>query len=166
MSQADPDGLYTTNEEDQKEVAKLKARLTEANESSSANHQHQRQNPPPSTATIVPSVSLDDGAHKYVLIKAEEPGSGLLQHFVISRRGAGYHQNVAEPTVYTLERHGYRAIEIAGGGRILLDEDEKKISIFGFSYGFGQADHAISKKVIEADERFHGFDITTSNEGY
>lgn len=156
-----PDPLLTTNEEDQAEAAKLTARLAETNYRSTQTLPSATSASPP-----VPSVSLDDGAHKYVLIQAEQPATGDLQHFVISRRGAGYHRNVAEPTVYLLEQRGYRSIEITGGGRILLDDDKKKISIFGFSYGFGQADHAISKEVIEEDERYQGYDITISNEGY
>ena len=148
-----PEASCTTNDFDQKEAAKLKARL--ANQKTHG-----------TKFKRVQSVSIADGAHKYVLIAAREPGRTELSHFVTSRRGARFHRNAAEPFVYKLEQSGYEDIEIVGGGRIYLDEDSRKISIFGFSYTFGQADHQRSKQVVLADERFKGFDVTVSNEGY
>jgi phosphohistidine phosphatase len=153
MSDNVPEASCTTNDFDQKEAAKLKARL--ANQKTRGKRFERVQ-----------SVSIADGAHKYVLIAAREPGSTELRHFVTSRRGAAYHRNAAEPFVYKLEQSGYEDIVIEGGGRIYLDEGSKKISIFGFSYGFGQADHERSKRVVLADARFKDFDVTVSNEGY
>lgn len=148
---------FTTNAEDQREAAKLKARLAES--------KNQQQAPPKSFKRI-PAVQIANGRHKYVLISAREPASDEYSYFVTSKRGASYHRNAAEPLVYSLEQSGYQDIEITGGGRILLNEKEKKISVFGFSYSFGQANHEISKRVIQADERYRNYDVTTSNEGY
>ena len=67
---------FTTNEEDQRKAAELQARLAE------------NATRVPSNGTIVPSVKIDEGAHKYVLIRANEPESGESKHFVTSRRGA------------------------------------------------------------------------------
>jgi len=151
---------YTTNEEDQKEVAKLKARLNKRNEATSDDEGL-------TSWTKIPSVSIDEGANKYVLISATEPSiNEETQYFVVSKKGASYHRNAAEPFVCMLESSGYTNIDVTGGGRILLDSDKKHISIFGYSYGFGLADHALSKSVIEKDERFIGYDITWSNDGY
>ena len=47
-----------------------------------------------------------------------------------------------------------------------FNEDEKKISIFGYSYGFGRADHAISREVVLSDNRYSNFSVTWSNDGY
>ncbi len=150
---------FTTNAKDQAEAAKLKARL--------AQQQHKTNNPS-STLDFKPvrPVKIAQGAHKYVLISAFEPDSHVEQFFVTSKRGASYHRNAASPFVKDLEEHGYEKIQVLGGGRILLDEDGKKISIFGFSYSFGQPDHEISKRVVQADARYSDYDITTSNEGY
>ena len=111
---------------------------------------------------------IDEGAHKYVLISAETPYSEptSTQYFVVSKRGAAYHRNVAEVYVQKLEANGYSNINILGGGRISLDAVNAKISIFGFSYGFGLADHQLSKQVIETDSRYHTYDVSWSNEGY
>jgi phosphohistidine phosphatase len=146
---------FTTNAEDQAEAAKLKARL--ANPSASGNNKNFKPLGP---------VDIADGKHKYVLISAQEPGFTDEHFFVTSKRGAGYHRNAAEPFVHHLEEHGYEKIQVIGGGRILLDTDAKNISIFGFSYGFGKADHEISKRVVQADQRYADYDITTSDEGY
>jgi phosphohistidine phosphatase len=48
----------------------------------------------------------------------------------------------------------------------MLDNENKKISIFGFSYGFGRADHSISKNAIESNETYEDYEVTWSNDGY
>ena len=85
---------------------------------------------------------------------------------MVSRKWAQYHRDAAEPMVETMERSGYSSINILGGGRISLDKGSKKISIYGYSYGFGLADHALSKSIVEMDDRYKDFEITWSNEGY
>lgn len=117
----------------------------------------------------LPSVVIASGAHKYVLISAQpanEIDDDKISFFVTSKHGAHYHRNAAEPMIDRLESSGYTNIRVLGGGRISLDDDKHKISIFGYSYGFGRADHSISKSVIEADERYKDYDVTWSNEGY
>ena len=152
-----PKAEYTTNAHDQAEAAKLKVRLSEGQK---LKHLDQHEFHP------VQAVKIASGAHKYVLISAEEPRSSETKYFVTSRKGAHYHRNAAEPFVHDLEKHGYNNIQVTGGGRIQLDEAKKRIAIFGFSYTFGLADHEISRQVVQADERYADFEITTSNEGY
>lgn len=98
------------------------------------------------------------------MIQAEQ--NGKTEYFVTSRRGAHYHRNAADPLIFELEAAGYYDIEVTGGGRIDLNEDNKTISIFGYSFSFGQANHAISREVVLDDPRFKDWDVTTSNEGY
>mmetsp|Transcript_11664 Transcript_11664/g.27415 ORF Transcript_11664/g.27415 Transcript_11664/m.27415 type:complete len:187 (+) Transcript_11664:287-847(+) len=171
--------LFTTNAHDLAEAAKLKARLEEQ----SAKELH------PSTAAAaseqVPTVSIDPGKHKYVLVTAVTP-SNERQVFVYSRRGAQYHKDVANVLVPMLESSGYSNIRITGGGRIERDEGEplyderfegvevcgsnkesRKIHIFGYSYGFGQADHALAKQAVDESGTFKGYTVTWSNDdGY
>jgi len=112
-------------------------------------------------------VEIAPGAHKYVLISARTPTDSPEQRwFVVSKRGARYHANAAEPFVYRLEEAGYRDIRVTGGGRIDYRPDERIVSIFGYSYGFGLADHKRSKQVVEEDGRFVGYAVDWSNEGY
>ena len=109
-----------------------------------------------------PSVVLDEGTHKYVLIEAR--AGGQTKMLVRMTAGAPYHADVAKPYVNALRAAGAEA-DVPGGGRIAHDKDAKTINIFGFSYGFGKADHAISADICRAhfgDE----YTVTWSDEGY
>lgn len=144
-------------------MEKLKQRIATSNSNKSQSSGHSNFKP-------VSSVVIASGAHKYVLISAQ-PVQGTKDceetcYFVTSRCGAHYHRNAAEPMVDRLQESGYTNIRVLGGGRIYLNDDEKKIKIFGYSYGFGRADHVISKKVITSDERYIDYDVTWSNDGY
>ena len=156
---------YTTNAHDLAEAAKLQAQLEQ---DSNANN----NNPPSSSAQHqyrIPSVSIDSGAYKYVLITALPPNSivhNKPEVFVHSKRGAQYHRNVAEPLIPILKQSGYTDIRIKGGGRILRCDDDNVIKIFGYSYGFGQADHALAKDVVEKSGKFVGYTVSWSNDGY
>jgi phosphohistidine phosphatase len=153
---------YTTNAHDLAEAAKLHAQLEQDN---NAPHRPLL----PSQQYRIPSVSIDSGAYKYVLITARPPtnsSSSIEEVFVHSKRGAQYHRNVAEPLIPILQQCGYTDIRITGGGRILRDDDDAIIKIFGYSYGFGRADHALAKDVVEKSGKFAGYSITWSNDGY
>ena len=156
---------YTTNAHDLAEVAKLQSQL----EGDKANINNNEPSQQQQAATYrIPSVSIDSGAYKYVLITASQPNNNNNKEevFVHSKRGAHYHRNVAEPLIPILQQSGYTNIRIKGGGRILRDDDDKIIKIFGYSYGFGRADHALAKDVVERSGKFDGYSITWSNDGY
>ena len=53
-----------------------------------------------------------------------------------------------------------------GGGRILRDDEDKLINIFGFSYGFGRGDHELALEVVQTSGKFDGYKLDRSNEGY
>jgi hypothetical protein len=123
--------VYTTNEEDQAAVAALEKRISETN-------QLRRNNSTigsSSSFTAVPNVAIAPGAHKYVLISANEPTENSYDsiYFVTSKKGAHYHRNAAEPYVNLLQERGYNNIQVLGGGRIYMNPKEKKIEIFGYS---------------------------------
>jgi phosphohistidine phosphatase len=164
MSSSGDEGGFTTNAKDQAEVAKLKQRLLDQN--------GQTPNTVTETSTQqrVPSVQVAEGTHKYVLIRAIAQGNSLAtdeqQYFVASKRGAAYHRDAAEPMIEQLEAAGYAKIDVTGGGRIRLNSAAKTMVIYGFSYGFGLADHSISRRVVLNDPRYQDFDVTTSDEGY
>jgi Janus/Ocnus family (Ocnus) len=151
-SHSGDDNQYTTNEEDQRKAAALKASLRKGSGSAAE------------TGNRLASVRVADGRHKYVLISAEMGGD--VQYFVTSRKGAHYHIDAAEPMVADLKRSGYTNINVTGGGRILLDHSNKKMEIYGHSYGFGLADHAKSRETVLSDPSFKDYDISISNDGY
>jgi phosphohistidine phosphatase len=150
-----PPAAFTTNEEDRREVAKLQSRLQSSRKSGGGDG---------SGGERASSVEIAEGAHKYVLIRAAL--DGVEQYVVTSKHGAAYHRNAAEPMIEKLEEAGYVDIEVTGGGRIQLDSSAKSMSIFGFSYGFGKADHAISRQVVLESPIYSDFDVSISDEGY
>ncbi|XP_037401965.1 14 kDa phosphohistidine phosphatase isoform X1 [Pygocentrus nattereri] len=63
-----------------------------------------------------------------------------------------------------LERAGGVDCECVGGGRIKHDSAEKKIHVYGYSMGFGRANHAVSTEKLKV--RYPDYEITWANEGY
>jgi phosphohistidine phosphatase len=153
---------FTTNDEDQRAAKALQERLA------NAEIDKKGVDGPITTGDTfpVPSVNIEEGKNKYVLISACVPGENQRQNFVVSSRFAQYHKDAAEPFVEILERNHYTNSRINGGGRIALNREKKTIAIYGYSYGFGLADHALSKAVVEKDDRYTDYEITWSNEGY
>ena len=164
---------HTTSAEDQANVAALKARLegtdggaaaAVAGATSTAATADDDADAP---YNQIPQVEIAPGAHKYVLISAQTPTDPPQKRwFVVSKHGAQYHANAAEPFVDRLEEAGYHDIRVTGGGRINYQPDERIINIFGYSYGFGLADHKLSKQIVEEDGRWVGYAVDWSNEGY
>ena len=152
----DADAGATTNAHDLAEAAKLQARLEEHNNKASASFASSANEAPPDA---IPAVSLAEGAYKYVLVTAVAP-SNNRRTFVYSKRNASYHRNVAEHLVPKLENAGYSDIRVTGGGRILRDDESKKVHIFGYSYGFGRADHERAKDVVEQSVNYRGYTVT------
>lgn len=171
-----PAASHTTSAEDQENVARLKARLEETTATSSTSAAataskttdgNDDEDDDNAKWRQIPTVEIAPGAHKYVQMTAQTPTSPpQTRTFVISKRGAHYHANVAEPFSYRLEEAGYSDIRVKGGGRINYVPNERRISIFGYSYGFGLADHALSKKIVQEDGRFADCAIVWSNDGY
>ena len=159
-----PPAKYTTNEQDLKEAADIQNRLralqTIEDTDTSTNNNNAIVN------DNIPSVSLDEGAYKYVLITANPPSTNQSRTFVYSKRSANYHKDVAQYLLPILEGERYTNIRIKGGGRILRDDDAKKIHIFGYSYGFGAADHSLAKSIVDQCEKYKGYTVTWSNDGY
>lgn len=100
-----------------------------------------------------PNIRLSPGSHKYVIIKAMQPGFNPTW-FVKSASpvecGGLYHADVAKDIVKELGSKGYDTI-VTGGGRIDYDPERKHATVFGFSYGFGKGDHEFVSLLIAKD---------------
>ena len=174
----------TTSAEEQKEVAAMKAKmaaqesaLSAAAAAASADELATQQqaayiaaggngDTAPAAASKLDEfdpVEIDDGVQKYVLIQATDPESEVSRYFVRGDVAAEYHKDAARATVDRMMDAGLK-VNVTGGGRIRLSLAEKSVRIYGFSYGFGLADHSISQQVCEG--KYPGFDISWSNEGY
>jgi phosphohistidine phosphatase len=146
--------MSTTNAEDQRKVAEMKVeaekvRLEAVSGSALATFQ---------------AVQIEHGVQKYVLIEASDE-KNAKKYLVRGLCSAEYHRDAARETVMALSEAGL-VCNVTGGGRIACDQDQKTVKIYGFSYGYGLADHSISQAAIEADASFQGFSVTRSNEGY
>ena len=42
----------------------------------------------------------------------------------------------------------------------MRDDEAKKVHIFGYSYGFGRADHERAKGVVEQSVNYRGYTVT------
>ena len=125
--------------------------------------------PPPADAAAsgalgeVPAVQLDYGTFKYVLIWA---GVGAAERlFVRGQAGAPYHVDVARSTVQLLQGMGC-LVEVLGGGRIRHDPERRQVEVFGFSYGFGRADHGCTQGLIMGDPSYAGYEVVVTDEAY
>lgn len=54
--------------------------------------------------------------------------------------------------------------EPLGGGRISHEPDNKKIHIYGYSQGYGKADHEITAQLVK--DAYPGYTISISDDGY
>lgn len=54
--------------------------------------------------------------------------------------------------------------ECVGGGRIEHRPDLKRIKVYGYSQGYGKADHEETRRILLAE--YADYDIETSDDGY
>ncbi|XP_071568289.1 sex-regulated protein janus-A-like [Temnothorax nylanderi] len=63
-----------------------------------------------------------------------------------------------------IKKHAGLQANCVGGGRIEHDPDEKTIKVYGYSQGFGKADHQISVELLK--KKYPTYNITWSDDGY
>ncbi|XP_034115351.1 sex-regulated protein janus-A [Drosophila albomicans] len=116
----------------------------------------------------VPLVDIDDsGIFKYVLIKifGHESGEGKEPSKTVVRGYADctWHADIYE-RVQEIVKKDHLDTECLGGGRIEHNPDKKYIKIYGYSQGFGKADHLESKRILQT--KYKDYEIEASDEGY
>uniref|UniRef100_T1J788 Sex-regulated protein janus-A n=1 Tax=Strigamia maritima TaxID=126957 RepID=T1J788_STRMM len=116
----------------------------------------------------VADVDIDHGRFKYILIKIYEnsspTGEEKSKYIVRGYSWAAYHADIYEKVDEKLKETGIDA-ECVGGGRILHDLDKKCLSVYGYSTGYGKADHAITTEILK--KKYPDYvNISWSNEGY
>ncbi|KAB0392263.1 hypothetical protein E2I00_006831 [Balaenoptera physalus] len=62
-----------------------------------------------------------------------------------------------------MQKKGYDC-ECLGGGRISHQSQDKKIHVYGYSMGYGRAQHSISTEKIKA--RYPDYEVTWADDGY
>nr|XP_013809903.1 PREDICTED: 14 kDa phosphohistidine phosphatase [Apteryx mantelli mantelli] len=71
--------------------------------------------------------------------------------------------DIYDKTASELEKQGYDC-ECLGGGRISHQREEKKIHVYGYSVGFGRANHSVTTEKLKA--KYPDYEITWADEGY
>ncbi|CAG7729698.1 unnamed protein product [Allacma fusca] len=116
---------------------------------------------------LVKDVDIDpQGRFKYVLVKVyiDDPASkeDTYKYVVRGYADCPFHADVYDRLSATLRKIGGLDSECVGGGRIL--HENKKITVFGYSQGYGRADHNISVNVLK--KFYTDYDISWNNDGY
>ncbi|XP_063725906.1 sex-regulated protein janus-A-like [Symsagittifera roscoffensis] len=112
----------------------------------------------------IEDVEIDnEGKFKYILIKAKEKSTKLSKLLVRGYAECPYHADILEKTEQSVNSSEI-SLSCPGGGRIERNNYEKTLFVFGYSQGFGQADH--SKTVSILKNKFPDYTIEYSNEGY
>ncbi|XP_022200609.2 14 kDa phosphohistidine phosphatase isoform X2 [Nilaparvata lugens] len=118
----------------------------------------------------VADVDIDaNGTFKYILIRVygpdttdnSDPPSKLI---VRGYQRASYHVDIYEEVqAKQLKQLGLEC-ECEGGGRIKHDRDEKRLLVYGYSQGFGRANHQLAVDLLKVN--FPGYEVTWTNDGY
>ncbi|XP_055907565.1 sex-regulated protein janus-A-like [Eupeodes corollae] len=115
----------------------------------------------------VPLVEIDEGIFKYVLIrvygKEQADGSEPSKKIVRGYKDAEWHSDIYDRVSGSCKGLGLDT-ECLGGGRIEHNPNAKLIKVYGYSQGFGKADHAESRNIIKT--KYTDYDIEISDEGY
>ncbi|XP_078606475.1 14 kDa phosphohistidine phosphatase-like isoform X1 [Branchiostoma floridae x Branchiostoma japonicum] len=112
----------------------------------------------------IPDVEIDpDGKFKYILIRCHGPGD-VSKDIVRGFAWAEFHADIYDRVAPGIEALGFDC-ECIGGGRIQHSSSQRTILVYGYSMGFGQADHSITVEKLK--KKFPDYSsITFNNEGY
>uniref|UniRef100_G3MML5 Sex-regulated protein janus-B n=1 Tax=Amblyomma maculatum TaxID=34609 RepID=G3MML5_AMBMU len=114
----------------------------------------------------IPDVKLDNGRFKYVLIKVHDKNDASRSKLIVrGSASAAYHADIYEKEMSKIESINGLETECLGGGRIIHNPDCAEIKVFGYSQGYGQADHSKAVEILKRNFPEYK-SITWSNEGY
>ncbi|XP_056641769.1 14 kDa phosphohistidine phosphatase-like [Diorhabda carinulata] len=122
----------------------------------------------------IKNVDIDpSGVFKYILIKVSSPNSsGKMEDKLIVRGYAEcpYHADINDKVTSDLQKLKSSKViqdwrtKVLGGGRIQHDPQDNKILVYGYSQGYGKADHQLTVDILKT--AYPNYDITFSDEGY
>jgi len=112
----------------------------------------------------VANVDIDSGTFKYVLIEVTDRSTNQRKYIVRGYARAGFHGDIVDEVEPQI-RAKKLAVDCVGGGRIKHNPLEKTIFVYGYSQGFGKADHTIACQLLK--DHFKDYkSIKWSDEGY
>ncbi|KAH8250877.1 hypothetical protein KR038_004485, partial [Drosophila bunnanda] len=110
----------------------------------------------------VPLVKISSqGIFKYILINVTD--GDLTKTVVRGFDDCEWHADILEREEVIFSASKLKA-ECIGGGRIEHDPEKKYMKVYGFSQGFGKADHNQSKRILES--KYPDYRIEISDDGY
>jgi len=117
----------------------------------------------------VPAVDIDSGTFKYVLIEvtgapANTDASNKCMYLVRGNTRGEYHADIFEDFESEFYKSSKLRAVCVGGGRIKHTPAKKHIVVYGYSQGFGRADHSVTCKVLKT--KYPDYNIEWNNEGY
>ncbi|XP_057325956.1 14 kDa phosphohistidine phosphatase-like [Microplitis mediator] len=115
----------------------------------------------------IPDVIIDpNGVFKYILVYIHDDNTKQSKPIVRGYKKCKFHADIYE-TIGEDELKNYGAgldTECVGGGRINHNAPAKTIKVYGYSQGFGKADHTIAVGLLK--KKYPDYEITWSDEGY
>ncbi|VDM43455.1 unnamed protein product [Toxocara canis] len=113
--------------------------------------------------TSVADVDIDpQGVFKYILIKVMDKASNEEKLIVRGYKRCPFHGDVLEETEKAVGSDF--KLKCLGGGRIRHEPDKHEILVYGYSQGYGPADHQKSVDILKT--KYPDYKITFSSEGY
>ncbi|XP_011059472.1 PREDICTED: sex-regulated protein janus-A-like isoform X2 [Acromyrmex echinatior] len=113
----------------------------------------------------VSDVDIDGyGRFKYILINVQDDVGKTSKKIVRGYARAQWHADIFDEVDEQIKKHAGLQANCVGGGRIEHDPDEKTIKVYGYSQGFGKADHQVSVDLLK--KKYPDYNITCSDEGY
>ncbi|KAI2799301.1 hypothetical protein RDWZM_001973 [Blomia tropicalis] len=109
----------------------------------------------------IPEVDIDTGKFKYILIKVYDDDKSKF--IVRGYNWAAFHADILDKVEPNIVKSKLKC-DCVGGGRIEHSPANKKIHIYGYSQGFGLADHKVSCELIKKE--YPDYTVTWANEGY
>ncbi|XP_044595357.1 14 kDa phosphohistidine phosphatase-like [Cotesia glomerata] len=115
----------------------------------------------------IPDVNIDpNGVFKYILVYVHDDNTKQSKPIVRGYKKCKFHADIYE----TIGEEEMKKCgpgldtECVGGGRINHNAEGKTIKVYGYSQGFGKADHTIAVGLLK--KKYPDYTITWSDEGY
>ncbi|XP_060811837.1 14 kDa phosphohistidine phosphatase-like isoform X1 [Bombus pascuorum] len=113
----------------------------------------------------VPDVDIDGhGKFKYILISVYDERANATKSIVRGYARAQWHSDIFNEVAEQVDSIRYLHSKCHGGGRIEHDPDEKTIKVYGYSQGFGKANHEETVSILK--KKYPDYSITWSDDGY
>ncbi|KAH8235805.1 hypothetical protein KR032_008117, partial [Drosophila birchii] len=110
----------------------------------------------------VPLVKISsEGIFKYILINVTD--GAVTKTIVRGFDDCEWHADILEREEMILSASKLKA-ECIGGGRIEHNPQKKYMKVYGYSQGFGKADHSQSKRILVT--KYPDYTIEISDDGY